>query len=153
MSKYGVFSGSYFPAFALNTERYSVSICTQSECKKIRARKNSVIGHFSRSACLCSSNTKILNISYQSIYIKDGFTLAFHSFMANGTKRSYTLTQSSSWKMQVCLSLYSVLVPFVMEGLIRFMFMITFLPCKKLTRYWLTLLTHLRSVFITWHVK
>ena len=24
MSKYGVFSGPYFPAFGLNTERYSV---------------------------------------------------------------------------------------------------------------------------------
>ena len=47
--KYGVFSGPYFPAFGLNTERYSVSVCIQSECEKIRARKNSVSGHFSRS--------------------------------------------------------------------------------------------------------
>ena len=49
VSKYGVFSGPYFPAFGLNTERYSVSLRIQSECGRIRSRKNSVFGHFSRS--------------------------------------------------------------------------------------------------------
>ena len=53
VSKYGVKSGPYFPAFGLNTERYSVSLCIQSEYKKIRTRNNSVFGHFSCSdACL-----------------------------------------------------------------------------------------------------
>ena len=47
--KYGVFSGQYFPAFGLNTERYGVSSPIQSECGKIRTRKNSVFGHFLRS--------------------------------------------------------------------------------------------------------
>ena len=47
MSKYGVFSGPYFPRFRLNTERNSLSIRIQSECGKIRTRKNSVFGHFS----------------------------------------------------------------------------------------------------------
>ena len=32
VSKYGVFSGQYFPAFGLNTKRYFVSLCIQSEC-------------------------------------------------------------------------------------------------------------------------
>ena len=32
------YSGPYFPAFGLNTERYSVSLCIQSECEKIRTR-------------------------------------------------------------------------------------------------------------------
>ena len=32
VSKYGVFSGPYFPAFGLNTERYFVSPRFQSEC-------------------------------------------------------------------------------------------------------------------------
>ena len=31
-------SGPYFPAFGLNTERYSVSLRIQSECGKIRTR-------------------------------------------------------------------------------------------------------------------
>ena len=39
VSKCGVFSGPYFPAFGLNTERYGVSLCIQSECGKIRTRK------------------------------------------------------------------------------------------------------------------
>ena len=33
------FSGSYFHAFRLNMERYSVSLRIQSKCRKIRTRK------------------------------------------------------------------------------------------------------------------
>ena len=47
MSKYGDFCGPYFP-FGLNTESYSVSLHIQSESEKIRTRKKSVFGHFSR---------------------------------------------------------------------------------------------------------
>ena len=32
------YSGPYFPAFGLNTEKYGVSLCTHSECGKIRTR-------------------------------------------------------------------------------------------------------------------
>ena len=39
MFKYGIFSGPYFPAFGLNTERYFVSLHIQSECGKIRTKK------------------------------------------------------------------------------------------------------------------
>ena len=48
VSKYGVFSGQYYPAFGLNTERYSVSLRIQSQCRKKRTGKNSISGHFSR---------------------------------------------------------------------------------------------------------
>ena len=48
MSRYGDFSGSYFPALELNTERYGVSLCSQSKCGKILTRKNSLFGYFSR---------------------------------------------------------------------------------------------------------
>ena len=41
MAKYGVFSGPYFPSFALNTERYSV------------------FGHFSRSGYYSYYNTSL----------------------------------------------------------------------------------------------
>ena len=57
MSKYGVFSGPYFPTFGLNTESYEVSLCIQFECRKLRARKNSVFGHFSGSEVLCGEHT------------------------------------------------------------------------------------------------
>ena len=46
VSKYGVFSGPYFPAFVLNTGRYSVSLRIQSKCRKIQTKKNSVLGLF-----------------------------------------------------------------------------------------------------------
>ena len=46
-SKYGVFSGPYFPIFLLNTERFS-----ECQWEKIWNRKNSVFGHFLRSKSL-----------------------------------------------------------------------------------------------------
>ena len=46
VSKYGVFSSPYFPEFGLNTERHGVSLRIQSECGKIRTRKNSVFEQF-----------------------------------------------------------------------------------------------------------
>ena len=49
MSKHRVFSGPYFLVFGLNKERYYVSLPIQSECGKIRTRKNSIFGYFSRS--------------------------------------------------------------------------------------------------------
>ena len=59
-SKYKVFSGPYFPVFGLSTERYSVSLRIQSECEKIRTRKNSLFGHFSRSV---SFFIKMMNLA------------------------------------------------------------------------------------------
>ena len=59
VSKYGVFSGPYFPAFGLNTERHGVSLHIQAKCEKIRTRKNTVFGHFSRRVSnlhYCTSN-------------------------------------------------------------------------------------------------
>ena len=47
VSKYGVFSGPYFPVFGLNTEIHGVNLRIQPENRKIRTRKNSVFGLFS----------------------------------------------------------------------------------------------------------
>ena len=58
VAKYGVYPGPYFPAFGLNTEKYFVSFRIQSECGKIRTRKNSVFGQLSRSV-IFSSLSKI----------------------------------------------------------------------------------------------
>ena len=44
VSKYGDFSGTYFPAFGWNTEIYGVNLRIQSQYRKIRTRKNSVFG-------------------------------------------------------------------------------------------------------------
>ena len=48
VSKYGVISSPYFPLFGLNTEIYFVNLRIQSQYREIRARNNSVFGHFSR---------------------------------------------------------------------------------------------------------
>ena len=40
MSKYGVFSGPYFPVFRLNTEIYPVNLHFQAEYRKFHARKS-----------------------------------------------------------------------------------------------------------------
>ena len=46
MSKYGVFSGPYFLAFRLNTERYFVSLRIQSECGKNGPEKTPYLDTF-----------------------------------------------------------------------------------------------------------
>ena len=56
VTKYGVFSGPYFLVFGLNTEIYGVNLRIQSEYRKIRTRKNSVFGHFSRSVWLLQAS-------------------------------------------------------------------------------------------------
>ena len=47
--KYGVISGPCFPVFGLNTEIYEVNLRIQSKYRKIRTKKHSLFGHFSRS--------------------------------------------------------------------------------------------------------
>ena len=59
MSKYGVFSGLYFPVFGMNTETYGVNLRIQSEYRKIRTRKNSVFEQFSRSDSVRISSLSI----------------------------------------------------------------------------------------------
>ena len=54
VSKYGIFFDPYFPVFGLNTEIYSVNLRIQSKYRKIRTRKYSVFGHFSRSGPTCN---------------------------------------------------------------------------------------------------
>ena len=69
MSKYGVLSGPYFPVFGLNTKRYSVSLRIQSECGKIRTRKNSVFGHFTQCEYLVCSLLMIFCFLYKLIVL------------------------------------------------------------------------------------
>ena len=57
VSKYGVFCGPHFPVFGPNAERDEVSLRIQYACGKIRAKKNSLFGHFLRSGTI---NCKIL---------------------------------------------------------------------------------------------
>ena len=60
VSKYGDFSGLYFPVFGLNRESYGVNLCIQSKYRKIWTRKNFVFGHFSRRD-LTNTNARLTN--------------------------------------------------------------------------------------------
>ena len=81
VSKYWVFSGPYLTAFRLNTERYSVSVRIQFQCGKIRTRKNSAFGHFSRSVgikwTLVCFNLQINGTGNGLFSIKETFTESF----------------------------------------------------------------------------
>ena len=57
-----LFSGPYFPDFGLNTEIYRVNLHTQSEYRIIRAKKNYVFGHFSRSET-CTKTSRCLKVN------------------------------------------------------------------------------------------
>ena len=46
VSKYGVFSGPYYPLFGLNTEIYSVNLRIQSKCRKYGAEKTPYLDTF-----------------------------------------------------------------------------------------------------------
>ena len=69
VSKYGVFSGPYFPVFGLNT--YSVNLRIQSEYRKIQARNHSVFGLFSRSAINRKWSRNVKNLSKTRVYLID----------------------------------------------------------------------------------
>ena len=77
VSKYRVFSGPYFPVFRLNTEIYSVNLRIQSECRKIRIRKDFVFGHISRGdLVLTLSCRKIFSRIITSVSLKLSFDVA-----------------------------------------------------------------------------
>ena len=81
VSKYGVISGPYFPAFGLNTEGYFVSLHIQSKCGKIRTRNNSVFGHFSRSESDLHHDRSMLVEAYHDsiVYLlRIGWSRLFH---------------------------------------------------------------------------
>ena len=95
VSKYGVISGPYFPAFGLNTERYFVSLRIQSECGKIRTRNKSVFGHFSRSVTYVyqrniSTHIRLfrLHIVLFSLIKPNCLIILFHNFLAWFSKLS-----------------------------------------------------------------
>ena len=55
------FSGQYFPAFGLNTERYGVSPRIQCECGKIRIRINPNTGFF---------HAVVITVELKTVYLK-----------------------------------------------------------------------------------
>ena len=93
MSKYGVFSDPHFLAFGLNTERYSVSLRIQSDCGKIRTRKNPAFGHFSRSVSNIEHFKEIALRWRNSLHKKCSFTLRISLVNPQFPADLFTLTE------------------------------------------------------------
>ena len=62
VSKYGVFSGPYFPVFGLNTEIYSVKFRIKSAYRKIRTEKNTYL-HTFHTVKSCGKSQLILDLT------------------------------------------------------------------------------------------
>ena len=92
VSKYGGFSGSYFPTFGLNT-----AIRIQSECGKIWIRKNSVFGCF-----LCSVIVQVFIIWR----LKKSRIFMFSSYYRFVYKGDELIKVSEQWSavFHVCFS-------------------------------------------------
>ena len=68
------YSGPHVPAFGQNTERYSASLCIQSECGKIRTRITPITAAFhamkmSFVVLISSRTVQIAKKLYSSFYI------------------------------------------------------------------------------------
>ena len=84
------FSGPYFPPLGLDMERYGVSLRIQSECGKIRTRKNSVFRHFSRGAKLViSKSTSLLLHIRKNIFHENANTFETGPVMISMKKRGF----------------------------------------------------------------
>ena len=68
VSKYRIFSGPYFPAFGLNTERYAVSLRIQSKCGKIWTRKTPNTSTFHAVTVLTLKQTLLPNTFEEEKY-------------------------------------------------------------------------------------
>ena len=89
VSKYGVISGSYFPVFGLNMERYSVSLRIQPEYGKIRTRNNSVFGHF-------SSSVQIANTEWIAVFSPNKKVITRKIWIQKAVTRSEAVTKKGS---------------------------------------------------------
>ena len=124
MSKYGVFSVPYFPKFGLNTERYSVSLRIQFEVEKIRTRKNSVFGHFSRSARASKLTTRTAFLEVLSTYSRDTVTstiFLFFTFVPVILPLKYCTVNSQNFSFKYCFPwhyLNYLIIPFLKWTLI-----------------------------------
>ena len=78
---------SVFSAFGLNTERCEVSFGIQSECGKIRTRKNSIFGYILRSVRI--------DILFLSVWVEHSYTVNFLlSFLSK-----YSYLQINAWSI------------------------------------------------------
>ena len=87
------FSGPYFPAFGMNTEKYGVSLSIQSKCGKVRTRKPQNTDTFHTVLILLSMWLNLTSLAcFQRRRLKLVFYYNVHLFI-------------STWSLQSCLVL------------------------------------------------
>ena len=67
------YSGPYFPAYRLNTERYGVSFRIQSECEKNADPNNSKYGHLENRVhhnLFCKCRSSLRRFSFKKVFLK-----------------------------------------------------------------------------------
>ena len=96
-------SGPYFPVFQLNTDIYFVNLRIQSGNGKIRTRKNSVFGHFTRSDNDTKSNPCFTFSSVNNI-------IDWNKFYIYKNDKYNWFSMDRGWKgrnnLQICLNFH-----------------------------------------------
>ena len=82
------YSGLHFPAFGLNTERYSVSLLYSARVREKTGQNNSEYGHFLRSTC--SSPNASWIATHTSVCL-DKYLNSSLGCSLNGVNKGYTL--------------------------------------------------------------
>ena len=111
VSKYEVISGPYFPVFGLNTERYGVSLCIQSEYKKIRTRNNSAFEHLlciesdkdNRLRLMATLENMLIKYQLQMMYLLISDVILT---VGNGSNTKYDIDRAIGNCQEDCLSTF-----------------------------------------------
>ena len=93
-----IFFDPYFSFFGLNMKIHHVNLNFQSQCKKIRIRKNSKFGHFSRIA----NNIVLVSLSHptqNNAWIYCFFSCYWHLLTG---KSNGTHPDAFFWKYRLC---------------------------------------------------
>ena len=103
------FSGPYFPAFGLNTERYSVSLRIQSECGKIKTKKypNTDAAH----AVISSTTEDKINLFKQHALLSKNIVSKMKLWNHNIPQNSTNKTPLSLVEAHVFLNF--IFIPFI----------------------------------------
>ena len=89
VSKYGVFSGPYFPAFGLNTERYGISPYSVRMRENTDQKKRRIFGHlthcvaqlFNELRLKCYSNLSEVYFVYLCSFLRLGLLIRWSIFI------------------------------------------------------------------------
>ena len=123
VSKYGFFSGPYFATFALNMERYSVSLRIQSKCGKIRTSTFHAVGVKENITIRKKWNVKIQIMNEKKMKMKNKL------FVPKSYNRDfYVMWKLNIWRFKIYTLLEKLSIFFV--------YCVIYTPCSKDFEKW-----------------